>query len=63
VTCGGLSLIPAFWVLFINVVFLSFKSMYASSMRFPIWVYFLLTALAPAVVGLVLVAASKKQFS
>jgi ribosomal protein S19 len=63
VICGGLSLVPAFWVLLVGLSILSFKSMYIELIRFPIWVYLLVIALAPAIVGLVLVAASNKEFS
>ena len=63
VVCGNLSLIPAFWVLLVSFSILSSKSMYASSIRFPIWIGLLVTAFAPAVGGLILVAASNKEFS
>ncbi len=63
VVCGNLSLIPAFWVLLVSFSILSSRSMYAASIRFPIWIFLLAAALAPAVVGLVLIAKSIKDFS
>ncbi len=63
VTCGVVSLVPASWVFFAGLSILSFKSAYVDLIRFPIWLYVFAAALAPAVVGLVIIAVSKKQFS
>ncbi len=63
VTCGVVSLVPASWVFFVGLSILSFKSAYVDLIRFPIWLYVFAAALAPAVVGLVIIAVSKKQFS
>lgn len=62
-TCGVLSLIPAFWVFLVGLSILSFKSAYVDLIRFPVWLYIFAAVWAPAVVGLVLIAVSRKEFS
>ncbi len=67
VTCGAFSLIPAFWVVSFTLLILNTGSRFVSraggSSIGSISLYLLVGALAPAVVGLVLVAASMKEFS
>lgn len=62
VTCGAFSLIPAFWAVFFTLFILGTGSKFMSSIGSN-WQYVLVGALAPAVVGLVLVATSWKEFS
>jgi len=61
-TSGGLFLIPAFWVLFTSSMVLSFRSSYYP-IGLVIFVPLLMILFALAIVGLILIARSGKEFS
>lgn len=67
VTCGAFSLFPAFWAVYFTLLILNTGSKFVSraggSSIGSISMYLLVGALAPAVVGSVLMAASQKEFS